>query len=128
MTVNDTSGQGKRNELLLLLDLNNDLSVHTFPYDDKNATFSKKTLNFDFDPDIQEVSAKIHINTLSPYVGFGGGNYLMSDVKRMTTKDDFLDMELKDRNCEVELYEDCRTRRLFEHCSCIPWELADFQV
>ena len=54
----------------------------------------------------------------------------MTDVKRMTAKDDFLKMELKDKKCEVELYEDCRTRKLFEKCNCVPWELhkQGFQV
>ena len=52
----------------------------------------------------------------------------MTDVKRMTAKDDFLKMPLKDRNCEVEMYEDCRTRKLFEECTCVPWEVPGFQV
>ena len=73
-------------------------------------------------------NAKIQINTLSPYVGFGGGSYQMSDVKRMTAKEDFLKMPLKDRNCEVELYEDCRTRKLLKECDCVPWELPGVQV
>ena len=128
LNLNDTSDQGKKYELMLILDHNEDRSLHLTPYEDRSVHYSNETINFDIDTDIQEESAKLQINTLSPYVGFGGGNYLMSDVKRMTAKDDFLSMPLKDRNCEVELYEDCRTRRLFEHCSCIPWELADFQV
>ena len=52
----------------------------------------------------------------------------MTDVKRMTAKKDFLKMPLKDRNCEVELYEDCRTRKLLEECNCVPWEVHGFQV
>ena len=52
----------------------------------------------------------------------------MSDVKRMKAKEDFLKMPLKDRNCEVELYEDCRTKKLLEKCDCVPWELFRFQV
>ena len=52
----------------------------------------------------------------------------MSVVKRMTAKEDFLKMELKDRNCEVELYEDCRTRKLLEKCNCVPWEVSKLQV
>ena len=51
----------------------------------------------------------------------------MTDVKRMTAKEDFLKMPLEDRNCEVELYEDCRTRKLFRHCKCVPWEMSSFQ-
>ena len=52
----------------------------------------------------------------------------MSDVKRMKAKEDFLKMPLKDRNCEVELYEDCRTKKLLEKCNCVPWEVPGFQV
>ena len=53
---------------------------------------------------------------------------MMTDVKRMTAKKDFLKMALGDRNCEVELYEDCRTRKLLEECNCVPWEVPGFQV
>ena len=52
----------------------------------------------------------------------------MTVVKRLTAKNDFLKMSLKDRRCEVELYEDCRTRKLFEECNCVPWEVSGFQV
>ena len=37
-------------------------------------------------------------------------------------------MSLKDRNCEVELYEDCRTRKLMKECNCVPWEVPGFKV
>ena len=116
---------------MLLLDYNDDLSLHVTPYDEHRGRLSKETLNFDRAVEsVQRENAKIQINTLSPYIGFGGGIYKMTDVKRMTTKEDFLKMELKDRKCEVELYEDCRTRKLFEKCNCVPWELhkQGFQV
>ena len=114
---------------MLLLDYNDDLSLRTSPKGDGSGDVAKENINFDTDVEsLQRVSAKIHINTLSPYTGFGGGIYKMSDVKKMTVKEDFLKMELKDRKCEVELYEDCRTRKLFEECKCIPRELYDFQV
>ena len=77
---------------------------------------------------MQYESAKIHINTLSPYVGFGGGRYLLTAVKRMTVKADFLKMPSKDRNCEVESYEDCKTKKLLELCNCVLWEVSDEQV
>ena len=48
---------------------------------------------------------------------------MMTDVKRMTAKEDFLKMALKDRNCEVEFYEECRTRKLLKECDCVPWEV-----
>ena len=40
----------------------------------------------------------------------------MTAVKRMMPKSDFLKMSLKDRNCEVEEYEDCKTRNLLKEC------------
>ena len=52
----------------------------------------------------------------------------MTDVKRMTAKKEFLKMPLKDRICQVELYEDCRTRKLFEECKCVPSEVPGFQA
>ena len=128
--MNDTSsGQGKRNELMLLLDYNDDLSLHVMPTGESNGKLSKEKMNFDRAIDrIQSESAKIHINALSPYVGFGGGSYQITDVKRMTATEDFLNMPLKDRNCEVELYENCRTRKLLEECNCVPWEVPGFKV
>ena len=114
---------------MLLLDYNEDLSLHTYQKENRSDKFSKDKLNFNRAIEsIQGKSAKIQINTLSPYIGFGGGTYMMTDVKRMTAKDDFLKMALKDRNCEIELYEDCRTRKLFEECNCVPREVPGFQV
>ena len=129
LKLNDTSGQGKENELMLLLDYNDDLSLHTTEKGNRSEKFSKEKLNFNRAIEsIQGKSAKIQINTLSPYVGFGGGIYMMTVVKRMTAKKDFLKMPLKERNCEVELYEDCRGRKLFEECKCVPWEVPGFQA
>ena len=129
LTVNDTSGQGKRNELMILLDYNEDRSIQTSPKEKQGTQSSNQTLNFGTAAEsIQGQSAKVHINTLSPYISFGRGIYMMSVLKRMSAKDDFLEMSLKDRNCEVELYEDCRTRKLLEECDCVPWEVPGYQV
>ena len=123
------SGQGKENELMLLLDYNEDRSLQVSSHNEDIVKYSHKTLNFNTAVEsIQGVSAKIQINTLSPYIGFGGGLYVMSAVKRMTAKKDFLQMPLKDRNCEVQLYEDCRTTKLMQECNCVPWEVTGYQV
>ena len=74
------------------------------------------------------MAAKVHIHTLSPYVGFGGGRYKMTVVKRMKAKADFLGMAFEDRNCKVELYKNCRTRKLIEKWDCMPWEIPHNQV
>ena len=115
---------------MLLLDYNEERSLQTFSNKSKTIVKSSNmTLSFATAVEsLEGGSAKIQINTLSPYIGFGGGIYIMTDVKRMTAKKDFLKMSLKDRNCEVELYEDCRTRELFKECNCVPWEVPGFQV
>ena len=64
LTVNDTSGQGRRNELMLLLDYNDDLSLHVTPGDEHGGRHSKETLNFDRAiKRVQRGEAKIQINT-----------------------------------------------------------------
>ena len=114
---------------MLLLDYNEDLFLRVIPDEEQKRRVSKEKLNLDTEIESeQKKEAKIEINTLSPYVGFGGGSYQMSVVKRTTAKEDFLNMPLKDRNCEVELYEDCRTRELLKECNCVPWEIQSFQV
>ena len=129
LTLNMTSGQGKRNALALLVDYNDDLSLQVTHTKDEISKSSKKTLNFERVKERrQSASAKIHIDTLTPFVSYGGGLYSMTDVKRMTAKEDFLKMSLEDRKCEVELYEDCRTRKLLEECGCVPWELPRDKV
>ena len=129
LKLKEFGGQGKENELSLLLDYNEDRSLQGFSNKKDTALSSNRTLNFGTAIEsIQGSSAKVQIDTLSQYTGFGGGIYKMTDVKRMTVKNDFLKMELKDRNCEVELYEDCRTRKLLEECNCVPWEVPGFEV
>ena len=141
LTLNMTSGQGKENQLMLLLDYHEDRTLQTssFKIQDEvtdriqehvdDGQFSKRTMNFGTAVHgIQGVSAKIQINTLSPYVRFGGGTFTMTAVKRMTAKDGFLKMPLKDRNCNTDLYEDCRTRKLLQECNCVPWEVPGFKV
>ena len=66
LTLNETSGQGKRNELMLLLDYNEDRSLQTSSTNKAVFKQSKETLNFDTAVEsIQGVSAKVHIDTLS---------------------------------------------------------------
>ena len=119
------SGQGKKNELLLLLDYNKELSIQP----NVGSSDIDRSANMYLDTiDTEQYEAKIHINTLSKAINFGGGSYKMTVVKRMTSKQDFLKMPFKDRNCEVEEYEDCKTRNLIDKCKCAPWEVPGFQV
>ena len=116
---------------MFVLDYNEDRSLKMSSKEEKAAEVRVSKGTMDFDDAVQSlqgVSAKVHIGTLSPYTHFGGGIYTMTDVKRMRAKDAFLDMPLAQRNCKVELYEDCRTRKLLEKCNCVLWELPRYQV
>ena len=106
LKLNKTSGQGKRNELMLLLDYNEDRSLQTSTNRKADVKPSNETINLDTAVEsMQRVAAKVHIDTLSPYTGFGGGIYTMTDVKKITAKEDFLQMPLKDRQCAIEEYD-----------------------
>ena len=113
---------------MLLLDYNEDRSLQKSQTEDKVDDSSVgNILNFGT-TSASNQDSKVQINTLSHYIGFGGGTYKMTAVKRMTATDDFLNMPLEDRQCEVELYEDCRTRELLKRCKCAPREVPGFQV
>ena len=127
--LNETSGQGKENELMLLLDYSEDRSMQTSTANMADTISQKTEMHLGTAADsLHEMAAKVKIHTLSPYVGFGGGKYKTTVVKRMKASLDFLGMAFKDRNCEVELLENCRTRKLLEKCGCVPWEIPHNQV
>ena len=127
--VNATSGQGKKNGLSILLDYQDELSLQVpSEEDDKPNRKIIRQLNFETDERPNTEAAKVHIDNLSPFTGSGGGMFRMMVVKRMTTTEDFLKMPLKQRNCKVELYENCRTRKLLEGCECVPGEVAPYEV
>ena len=114
-----------------LLDNNKDRSLQITSKEEKNADLhvSKGTMDFDAEiRSLQGVSAKVHIGTLSPYTHYDGGIYKMTVVKNVRAKDAFLEMPFAQRNCEVELYEDCRTKKLLAKCDCVPWEMPGYQV
>ena len=131
LKLNTTSGQGKRNQLMFVVDYNEDRSLQISSEEDKVADVhgSKGMMDFDDAVDsIQGVSSKVHIGTLSTYIHFGGGIFTMTAVKRMRSTGAFLEMPLAQRNCETEFYEDCKTRKLLGQCNCVPWELPGYQV
>ena len=70
--------------------------------------------------------AKIHINTMSSYNGFGGGIYKMTSIKELKGTKDFLAMDRK--NCAIEAYQDCIDRNILQKCKCNLWEVALGQV
>ena len=129
--LNGKTDTGRVNELMMLLDYNEDRWLMSRSKNEMPPPLSKITtlrLNLDRAGDIQRDKAKISVETLSDSFGFGGGSYLMTDVKRMTATTAFLDMSREDRKCDIERFQDCRTRRLLEACQCVPGELEDYFV
>ena len=129
LSLNMTSKQGTENELMLLLDYNEDRSIQLLSEQKEIFEISNDELNLGTSAEsLQMTEAKVQIGTLSPYIGFGGGKYIMTSVKRMSAKKDFLVMDLKNRKCNIELEEKCRARKLLEECKCVPWEVTEYQV
>ena len=114
---------------MLLLDYNEDHSTYASLDQTEEVDLSKiKTLSIDDTERLQNKEAKVHINTLSSFKGFGGGTYKMTAAKKISVTDHFLSMPLDDRKCEIESYEVCRTRKLIEKCKCVPFEALGSQV
>ena len=132
LEVNLTSGQGKEQQLMLVVDNNEDRSLQITPpryvgNEPPPVDLSRGLVNLGRKGPMG-TAAKTRIGTLSPNNHFGGGICLMTVVKRMSAKEDFLKMPSNERRCEVELYEDCRTRRLLKECNCVPREMPGYQV
>ena len=127
MQLNGTSGVGKKNQLMLLIDYNEHLSMHP-SLNRSEPVLNPTSLNMEKKGEEEGTRAKVQVNTLSPIIGFGGGSFVLTNVKRMTASDDFLKMSLDERGCEVELYEDCRTQNLIQECGCVPSEMTVVQV
>ena len=142
MQVNTTSADGKKNQLMLLLDYNEDRSIYAPNPTDLSFMQSiamlgilgisrsrhTDSLSMDGSVSIQRKEAKVHIETLSSFKGFGGGTYKMTVVKKMTSTDAFLNMAPEVKKCEVESFEQCRTQRLSSECNCVHSAIASDQV
>ena len=140
LKLNKTADKGKANELMLLLDYNEHHSIPSMATKQKLPdqlsaswlqAFGIVSTGMNMGTSVRSIqgtAAKIHIDTLVPYVGFGGGRYKITNAKRMTAKPDFLDMSFGDKGCESKMYEDCRTEKLIEKCACVPYEVSQKQV
>ena len=123
---NTKSKNGLKNGLILILDPG--LVKET---KDKHANHDHNSmvLSLNLEPGNEEKSSvKIYLNTLASFTDFRSGSYAMSDIKRMKGTDSFLELPLKDKNCQIETFEACQTKRYLEEvqqqCGCVPWALS----
>ena len=125
--LNGRADEGKVNELTMLLDYNEDRSL-TPPCKNETRSYTSNITELNLDPagNYQQQKAKIKIDTLSNYVGYGGGSYKMMTVKKMSATPAFLGMTDEERHCDIERFQDCRTRTTLEACQCVPGHLKEY--
>ena len=129
LQMNTTSGEGKNDQLMLLLDYNEDRSIYASLDQTEDLNSGRiNTLSMGNTESLQDKEATVHIDTLSSFKGFGGGSYKITAVKKMTATEDFWNMPLGDRKCKSLPYEVCRGNRLLEKCHCVPFEVPGVHV
>ena len=93
---------------------------------DTNLAMGKNRLSLENLGEEKE-SVKIHLNTLTQFVGFQPGSYALYALKKIKTSDGFLGLNENERGCQIEPFEDCDERNYFEkaktQCGCTPWSL-----
>ena len=120
----DKTQVGMSNGLLLLLDsAANEKVVGRETEEDGRI----KTINLD--PLVaDDNSVKIYLNTLGRNTDYRAGSYALSGIKKMTGTSSFIGLEDNIKNCQIETFEDCNTKRYMEavqeKCDCTPWALS----
>ena len=119
--------KGMSSRLLLLLDYNEERSSSTASNTKKNTKLLKNIEIVPFSSR-EEYTAKIHLDFLEPYTGYGGGKYIMSAVKEMDTTRDFNTFTEDIKNCQNEqTIEQCAQEMLRMQeaslCNCSPIHL-----
>ena len=80
-------------------------------------------------PDSDTTSFRVYVNTLESFTGNQAGSYALSSLKKMTVTDNFMELDQEIKNCDVEIYEECNTRRYLDavqrKCGCVPWALGN---
>ena len=124
--ANTKTKEGLKNGLVLILDPsskeNNQLQQTKLPADELI-----RSLNFEPQKDVRH-SAKIYLNTLASFADFRTGSYAVSAVKRMQATHSCMQLPDKEKNCQIETFEDCQTngyiREVEAKCGCVPWALS----
>ena len=115
--------EGLKNSLFLVLDLGNPDNSQV----SKTLKLDLKSFNLELESK-QSTSAKIYLNTLARFTSFKSGSYAISALKRMTGTDNFLELPVGQKKCQIETFEACWTKMYVEsvqsQCGCVPWALS----
>ena len=70
-------------------------------------------------------SISIHLNNLVRHTDARPGIYKLSQLKKMSGTNGFLELPTDIKQCQIEAEEECRTRSFVEalqdRCGCVPW-------
>ena len=121
--------EGKGSGLMLIIDTNAERSVdisdsHSVIMNQDDI--SAQDIYLGKDQLKSENMASIHIGTLTPYTGYGPGDYELTAIKQMTGTENFLAWPEEKRKCSLEKYEKCQMKGFLEEsmaCGCSPFQL-----
>ena len=122
MSVTST-GRGKENGLMFIIDVNEERSSQIGHVDHKPDQWETLDLS---EAKGRKNGPKIYINTLSQFSDYGGGNYKMTSLKKITCTDAFHTLPQRDTACSRHQYEECLVKQFYtkaEDCKCIPLSL-----
>ena len=72
--------------------------------------------------------ARVYIHTLSPFSGYGSGQYKMSGIKAMSGSERFFELPDEKKGCSLKAFEMCRQKEIVKECAnkckCVPFELT----
>ena len=110
-----TGEKGRGNELVLLLDYQEDLSLdYTLGNEDD---IDLNHLNFDAIESVQKKEAKIQISTLS-----SDKDLQIVSSEEDESKESLLGNANEGQKLSGQVFEECRTNELLKKCSCVPLE------
>ena len=120
--------QGKKGELLLLLDYNKERSV--FIKGPKKENLGEdNTLSLEEVREEDATLAKVFIHTLNGYTGFGAGSYVMESLKKILVTKQFQEKPNTFKKCQIESSEECYQEEYLKHglqdCNCITLEFSN---
>ena len=122
-----TVSQGKKNSLMLLIDVN---PKRSFKIETKGATKAERyerDVYFGEEKITNKNLAIVHIGTLAPHSEEGPGDYVLTSLKQMTGTASFLGWPQQRRKCALEDFETCQMKLFLENifqCGCTPFQLV----
>jgi hypothetical protein len=119
--IKNTILHGENNALHFYLDYFEEKSTWIDAKENKNQGF-KEAID-------KAKDAKIIIETIAPFVAFGGGHFLLSNVQESKTTKDFDNLSLMSRGCSLNKDSTIKNEKTestaSQKCKCIPFDVSE---